>query len=160
MMKENIKLYEDELLDYYTELIKNTYLKENDTLGINARNKIIAQYNRLMQAEKIAEVNSLITRIGDTKTLTAVSTGAYISTVVKNSPLLNVYANVRIYVALKQQFYNEIVDPLQVISTFDPSIWQQENIQNYANAALEYNKYELMLTNAMKTIIEQTKVKK
>lgn len=159
-MEENIKLYENELLDYYTELIKTTYLKEDNTLGINARNKIIAQYNRLMQAEKIADINSLITRVGNKQTLTAVSTASYIDTIAKNSPLLNVYANVKIYVALKAQFLNQIVDPLHVISTFDPSIWKQENIQNYANAALEYNKYELMLTNAMNTIIKQTQVTK
>lgn len=159
-MEENVKLYENELLDYYTELIKNTYLKENDSLGINARNKIIAQYNRLMQAEKIAEINSLITRVGNKQTLTAVSTAAYIGTVEKNSPLLNVYANVKIYVAVKEQFLHELVDPLHVISTFDPSIWQHENIQNYANAALEYNKYESMLTNAMNTIIKQTNIEK
>lgn len=159
-MEENVKLYENELLDYYTELIKNTYLKENQSLGINARNKIIAQYNRLMQEEKIAEINSLITRVGNKQTLTAVSTAAYISTVAKNSPLLNVYANVKIYVAVKDQFLHELVDPLHVISTFDPTIWQHENIQNYANAALEYNKYELMLTNAMDTIIKQTNIQK
>lgn len=159
-MKENINTYESELLDYYTDLIKHTYLKENTSLGINARNKIIAQYNRLMQEEKIADMNSLITRIGNKATLTAVSTTSYINTVEKNSPLLTVYANVRIYVALKKQFLNEEVDPLHVISTFDPTIWQHENIQNYANAALEYNKYELMLTNAMETILKQTQINK
>lgn len=67
-MKENINTYETELLDYYTDLIKHTYLKENTSLGINARNKIVAQYNRLMQEEKIADINSLITRIGNKQT--------------------------------------------------------------------------------------------
>lgn len=157
-MEEHIKSYEDILLDYYTELIKNTYLKNNETLGINARNKVIAKYNRLIHAEKSAEIHSLVTRLGDSDTLTAASTAAYISTVAKNSPLLNVYADVKIYIELKRQISNLKVDPLYVISTFDPSIWQPENIQNYANAALEYNKYKQMLVKASNTIIEQTKI--
>ncbi len=157
-MEENMKLYENEILDYYTELIKNTYLKESQGLGINARNKVIAQYNRLMQEEKVAHINSLVTRIGNEKTLAAISTAAYINTVEKNSPLLNVYANVKIYIAIKEQFLDNSVDPLQVIATFDPSIWQHENIQNYANSALEYNRYHSMLSGAMKKINEQTSI--
>lgn len=158
-MEENKLIYENQILDYYTELIKNTYLKENPSLGINARNKVVAQYNRLMQAEKVAEINSLVTRIGNKETLAAVSTAAYIETVAKNSPLLNVYACIRVYVSIKTQFLNDEVDPLQVIATFDPSIWQHENIQNYANAALEYNKYKSMLSTAMTTINNQTNIK-
>lgn len=159
-MRENKELYENEILDYYTELIKTTYLKENQNLGINARNKVIAQYNRLMQEEKVANINSLITRIGNKETLSAISTAAYISTVESVSPLLHVYANVQIYVSIKSQFLNQSVDPLQVIATFDPSIWHNENIQNYANAALEYNKYSLMLNSAMDKINAQTRVSK
>lgn len=158
-MEENIKIYEQELLDYYTELIKNTYLKDSESLGINARNKINAKYNRLVAEENVAQMNSLVTRIGDTATVTAVSTAAYITTVEKNSPLLNVYAMIKVYVALKFQTSEALVDPLHVISTFDPSIWQHENIQNYANAALEYNKYEAMLTTALTKINNQTKIK-
>ncbi|WOO87455.1 hypothetical protein RZE82_00520 [Mollicutes bacterium LVI A0039] len=157
-MQENNKIYEIELLDYYTELLKNTYLKDNLNLGINARNKVTAQYNRLTQEEKVTEINSLVTRIGNEQTLATVSTAAYINTVSTNTRLLNVYSIIKIYVAIKAQFLNEVVDPLHIIATFDPTIWKHENIQDYANAALEYNRYQAMLLGAMNKINEQTKI--
>lgn len=157
-MNENIDLYGTEILDYYTELVKTMYLKEDQTLGINARNKIIASYNRMMQAEKVAHINSLITRLGNDVTLTALSNLMYINTLDKSTPLLKTYATIKVYVALKTQFLSQSVDPLHVISTFDPDIWQNDNIQSYANAALEYNKYDALLSNATKRINDQTKV--
>lgn len=158
-MIENTNEYINEIFEYYTELIKITYLKEDQTLGINARNKVIANYNRMVTTEKIAYINGLITRIGNEEIIAHLATSAYINTVKNHSQLLNVYANIKIYVALKKVFDGYTIDPLHVISAFDPSIWQQENIQSYANAALEYNKYHSMLSNATKMINEQTNVK-
>lgn len=155
---ENKETQQNILIEYYTELIKTMYLKENQSLGINARNKIIAQYNRLIQAEKQAEIKSLITMLGNSNTLNAVYTAAYINDIQSISRFLDVYSVIKIYVAIKYQFLNQEVDPLQIIATFDPTIWKQENIEAYANSALEYNKYESKLSHAVQTINNRTKI--
>ncbi len=158
IMIENINQYEIEILDYYTELVKTKYLKENQNLGINARNKIIANYNRMMQAEKVAHISSLITCLGDEKTLTALSNSMYIQSLEGSTELLKTYATIKVFLAVKSQFLDENADPLQIIASFDSEIWQNDKIQEYANTALEYNRIEHRLTTAIVNINKQTKI--
>lgn len=158
-MEDNANNYQFAVIEYYTDLLKYSYLKDNQDLGINARNKVIAKYNRLLQEEKVSEMRSYLTHIGNDEVLAASMAASYIFNLETSSPMLITYANTCVYIALRKQFLNIDADPLQIVSTFDPFIWNNDNIQTYANAVLEYNKCFAMLTRAMKSIKDQTQVK-
>lgn len=158
-MDENKKEYEEMVFKYYSELIKCYFLKENESLGINARNKIVAQYNRILQPEKVSTIHSHILRIGNKHTIFTLATSTYISVSNYNSMHLPIYSYVQIYCALKLQFQNEKIDPMDIIATFNPQMWVNKDIQNYLSAALEYKVYYNALNDTISKINVQLKEK-
>ncbi len=157
-MQETTNKTQNDIIVYYTDLVKYTFLKENEKLGINARNKIIAKYNRLIQEEQKHEMNAEIIKIANFHTLESLSVATYIKAQDNVSELIKIYADIQVFICLKHQFHDQKVDPMQVLSVLDPTIWTSDNLQNYANVAHEYNKYKTMLSKAILNINKQTSI--
>ncbi len=136
-----------EIFDYWIELIRITQIKDNENLGINAKNKAQAAYNKLIKVEKISEMNTLTLKYGEEKTIQTLRTIHYFMHSQESEDYLAMYGYMKLFCNLKKDILNIETYPLDVLAVYVNDIWETENLTKYKAAKEEFDAQMIALNN-------------